>query len=395
MRRIVALQYLSFAARGLILPFIGLYLISQGFTKTELGLLISASALVQLFVTPALHTFADRKGRHRQLYYLLVAGSMVATLGFTLPAGKLWFAFVFLLREACDMPNAALLSQLTITWLEQRSRAIYGRLRAFGSLGWSMTAPFAGAISRAFGYPPLFLASGALTLALLPFAKELPARTSERTEAHPRVPRTRSFKILLTALFPYYMGLSALNGFVFVYFARELGASNDFIGFTSAVAAISEILPMFGIDFLLRRINPFFALVAGMTGMVFLMLSYTVIHDPLLLIPLMMLRGSIFALTAIGLPLLIPRVSHPANVATNQALAQVTLLSVATALTGFVSGAIFDLLGGRMLFRAAAALAMLGIGILLILRRYIVDQPAAAPLSIILRYKKGMRRGIP
>jgi MFS family permease len=158
-----------------------------------------------------------------------------------------------------------------------------------------------------------------------------------------------------------------------VYFSKELGATNEFIGLLSAVAALFELPPMFLIDRLLRRINPYFALLAGMIGMMGLMLVYTFVQNPLLLLPLMMIRGTIFTLMSIGIVMLITQISNPVNIGTNQALAQVTLVSVASALTAFLSGAIFDLMGGRLLFRVAALLAFLGIGILIITYRQVMQ----------------------
>src|SRR5437870_4929048 len=81
LRRISGIQFISYAARGLISPFIPLYLISVGFTGTQIGFLGSLSALIQLTSSPLLHTLADRSGRHRRLYYGLLTGNIGALLG--------------------------------------------------------------------------------------------------------------------------------------------------------------------------------------------------------------------------------------------------------------------------------------------------------------------------
>jgi MFS transporter, PPP family, 3-phenylpropionic acid transporter len=379
MPQVIALQFLSFAARGFILPFIALYLISQGFSKTEVGLLLSAGAAVQLFITPWLNTQADRRGQHRMLYYALVFGSALATLGFVLPLGKAWFVLMYLIRDLCDMPNATLLSQLTLTWLQGRGQAIYGRLRSFGSLGWAITTLVSGTLSRIAGYPLLFFLASVINFFILPFIRQLPPHIVSKQVGQVRVARTQSFKLLLLALFPFYIGATALNSFIYVFFAEELGVSNDHIGALISLGAFCEIPAMFALDYFVRRFNAYFALLAGMIGMVGLMLMYSIIQNPILLIPMVILRGVFFTLSTISLVLLIPQVSNQGNVGTNQALAQVTLVSVATALTGFFSGAIFDTMGGRSLFQIGAAISIIGIGILIVMRRYVMS-PVSQPV---------------
>src|SRR5215831_4401172 len=78
---ISAIQLMTFAARGVANPFVNLYLVSIGFTGTQIGLLASISALVQLTVAPLLHNLADRAGRHRHLYLGLLTGNICACLG--------------------------------------------------------------------------------------------------------------------------------------------------------------------------------------------------------------------------------------------------------------------------------------------------------------------------
>ena len=134
LRPIAAVTFLNYAARGLTFPFISLYLVAVGFSGVQIGIVLSASAAIRLVVPPLLIAVADRLERHRQLYYLLVAGNAAATLGLVAAAvSQWWLGATVVIRDSLDMPSASLLSQLTITRLEQRGRDIYGRMRAWGS----------------------------------------------------------------------------------------------------------------------------------------------------------------------------------------------------------------------------------------------------------------------
>jgi MFS family permease len=81
LNRVAALHFVTFAAQGLAFPFVNLYLVSVGFSGTQIGLLASTSALAQLTVTPLLNRMADRTGRHGQLYLSLLAGNICVYLG--------------------------------------------------------------------------------------------------------------------------------------------------------------------------------------------------------------------------------------------------------------------------------------------------------------------------
>src|SRR5689334_13246621 len=122
-RRIAGITFLTFAGRGLTIPFINLYLVSIGFSGTQIGILITVSALIQLIIPPALHALADRTGQHRRLYYGFLIGNATASLGLVAGAvNPLLLNGSYFLRDSSDGPAASLLSQLTITWLEQRKQ---------------------------------------------------------------------------------------------------------------------------------------------------------------------------------------------------------------------------------------------------------------------------------
>ncbi len=369
-QQIALITFLTFAARGLVLPFANLYLSSVGFTGTQIGLLISLSALAQLTITPWLHTLADRAGGHRRLYYGLLASNILALTGIVSTVNQFFLGGSVILRDLSDTPAASLLSQLTITHLDREKRSIYGRLRAWGSFGWAVTTFISGRIIAAGGYPLLFVIAALCNLAVLPFARVLPERTTvHKKYTGPMPPRTLPFYIILGSFFLLFVGSNAIAAFSFIYFRQELGASNEMIGFISSVAALSEIPAMILMDRLLRRFDIRTTLVIGIFGLGALWFAFTLMVGPALLIPLMAVRGTFFTLHNVSSTLLVARISHPANVATNQALAQVTIPGLALLLTGSISGWLFDTAGPRVLFQIAALMALTAAGVLLLFRR--------------------------
>jgi PPP family 3-phenylpropionic acid transporter len=388
-RKIAGIHFLNFAARGLALPFVNLYLVSVGFTGTEIGVVMSISALVQLLLTPTLHTLADRNRRHRLLFYGLVFGTSISSWGLISSINRLWLSGMVVLRESADKPGVSLLSQLTISWLETHGQDIYGRLRAWGSLGWAVTTMISGRIFAAGGYPLLFILSGLLNLATLPFLNTLPEHTTGQSEPrHPTGKRSSGFNLLLLSLFLYFVGMSGFMAFIFVYLQQDLGANTEMIGMAAAVAALAEIPPMILIDVLLRRFSVRTTMILGTLGMAASWLSFAIITSAVYIIPLMILRGTVYTLHTVSMPLLVSRISHPSNAATNQAIAQVTVPGLAILLTGPISGWIFDQAGGRVLFTISMLMAVLSASILLAGRRQLraadtplIANPASDPVN--------------
>ena|SRR5947207_6126364 len=105
-----------------------------------------------------------------------------------------------------------------------------------------------------------------------------------------------------------------------------------------------------------------------------LWIALSQLHGAALVIPLMMVRGTFFTLQSISITLLVARISHPAHVATNQALAQVTIPGSATLLTGYIAGRMFDLVGARTLFQLGALMAGLAAVVLIATRKQLAGR---------------------
>ncbi len=375
------LQFVTFAARGISWPFVNLYLVSVGFSGTQIGILASVSALVQLILAPLLHTMADRTGSHRRLYVGFLVGNACACVGLVVfAANPLLLSAMILARDLTDLAGAALLSQLTITWLERQQRQIFGKLRAWGSFGWAVATMISGRISAIGGYPLLFIVSVVLNMAVLPLVRVLPTRTHEvHQQGATPSDRPVGLYLLLASLFLFYAGSTAYFAFSFIYFKQDLGASNELLGILSSVAALSEIPAMVLIDRLLRRADIRATLIVGTSGLGLLIFAFSQLSGPALLIPLMMIRGTFYTLQIVSVTLLVSRISQPAHAATNQALAQVTIPGLAVLLTGSLSGWLFDQAGGRVLLQLAALMAALSVVLLLVARRQLKGRETALP----------------
>jgi PPP family 3-phenylpropionic acid transporter len=361
---IAAATFLNYAARGLTLPFISLYLVAMGFSGTAIGIILSLSALVRLIIPPLMNTLADRTSQHRLLYNVMLIGNAAATTGLVGTLAKPWMAAMVIIRDSLDGPSASLLGQLTITRLEQTGRNIFGKLRAWGSVGWAVATLISGYIYGLGGYTLLFCVAGLLNLISLPFSRSLPRSTAlpeqqEQPQVSARFNRSPAFYLLMTSWFLFSIGMNASAGFMFLYFQQDLGSPNAMIGVLAGIASIAEVPPMLVIDSFVQRYSLRLTLIIGMLGMAALWLSVTWLSGSSLLIPLMIGRGVFYTFQVIAITLIISRISRPENAATNQVIAQVTVPALASLVTGALVGWIFDTFGARVLLRLIAFVALI------------------------------------
>ena len=359
----------TYAARGFYMPFIGLYLVSIGVSPFEIGLLISASALVRLIVVPAYSAFVDRRGAHRKLLSAQIAATGVLSLGLVLWLDKFWVSSMYIARDTVDTPGAALMAQLTITGHRERGASMYGKLRALGSLGWGLSTIISGTLIATGGYALLIILSGITNLVVLPFVRAFPERTASTNSRLDKPPkRMPAFWIIMSSNFMFYVGMNAMGMFMYLYFKDYLGADDSTVGLLAALLGLFEIPWMIWIRHIYNRISTRTALVIGIAGQAVFTVGLALLLDTTLLFPLVAARGIFYALQNISQTVIVNEISHPANVATNQAITWVTMPSLALILTGPVAGWLYEEGQGRLLF-ALAALVMLFGSLLLVYGR--------------------------
>lgn len=389
LRPLSIVTFLNFAARGLTSPFISLYLISVGFTGTQIGIVLSLSAALRLFLPPLLNTIADRTGLHRRFFYGLVAGNATATLSLSITAfSQVLLGANVILRDSLDAPTASLLTQLTITRLDQLKQDIYGKIRAWGSVGWAVTTFGSGLIFAAGGYFGLFLVAALLNYSSLILWQKIPASTLseplDKTKNDERAPlqRPRGFYILMVSWFMFFIGMSSIGGFVFPFFQQELGASNAMIGILSGIGAIAEVPYMMVVDRMMRRLNIRWTMMIGMLGMASIWTIYTFLPSAIWIVPLMFIRGAFYTFQYVANTLIISRISHPANAATNLTIAQVTVPALAQLLFAPIAGIIFDMYGARVLLRLVSLVAVLAVLLLVAFRKTLAATPTTSTATL-------------
>jgi len=377
-----ALQILTYAGNAFSLPYVNLYVVASGISASTLGIWLSIGSMLEILVPPLLSTLADRYRLHRMLFIgfisCLVVGNMVLA----------WFDQFFVLAisvvmiEMAFRPSITLGMQLVISRMEHESRQIVGRVRSFSSLGFGVASLLANRLFLIGGYFALFISAAVTYAASLGLMSSLPAATTKKEktsqETVQAVPRSRGFYLLAAGMFFMLMAQRIGFAFWFIHFQQSLGLSTEIISLLIAFLALIEIPFFIILDRVLQHVNLRAAFLIGAVGMAFVWLFVGIVPNQFWLYVLMVVRGAMFATQLLTTFLVIARVSHPENVATNQAIAQGTIPGVATLLTAALAGRMYDTLGAPTLFFAVFCTSILGILISLPALSYMQKQEGSA-----------------
>ncbi len=365
--RLVALQFLSLAGIGIVWPYVNVFLTELGFSGTVIGTLGSAGALLSLVLTPLLNQLADRLLLHRRLFMLYMGGFALTNIVFASSRIPVVIVAAVLLYRLTVSPSITLGMQLTITHLLSSGKAILGQMRSFASLGFTLASLVAGQLFALGGYPLLFWVAAALGLLTIGTATIFPAKSKAKakTADEAKQPRNRGIYVLAASQFFVAMGTYNMYSFMFVHFNLNLGIASAHIGLWAAFLGFVEFPFFMLMDKFLPRIRARVAYIFGVLGTALFALLLGVVPSLPMLALLIVLRGFTWPAYQLSSYTLVNKISHASNAATNQAILQVTMPSIALLLTGSLFGWTFDNLGAPVFFALSALASAVGAGILI------------------------------
>ena len=365
--RLMALQFLSLAGIGVAWPYLNVYLTELEFSGTAIGTLGSAGAMLSLVLTPLLNQIADRRMLHRRLLMLYFCGIALASVIFATSNVHLLIIGAVVLFRVTVSPSLTLTMQLTMTHLIRSGRAVLGQIRSFASLGFAAASLLAGQLFALGGYSLLFWVAAGFALLSIQMATVFPARPKEKPKAdeQPKEPRNRGIYVLAASQFFISMGTYNAYAFIFIYFNQDLGIAPADIGLWAALLGAVEIPFYYLMDGILPKVRIRVAFIVSVLGIAFFTLALGAVPSLPLLALLLVFRGLVWPGFHLSSFQLVNAISHPRNVATNQAILQVTMPSISLLLTGSFFGWIFDNLGPGTFFVICALACTIGVCIVI------------------------------
>lgn len=359
-----AFYFCYFAAVGCYVPFINLYFRSRGLSGAEIGALAAMPPLILLVASPLWGALGDRFRIHRWLLPLATLGPIVPVLlmaraesGPALAALVVWAALF--VAPIVPLIDSAVLDLLAGTGLT------YGRVRVWGSIGFTAATAVMGQVLNRAGLTALF-AAYALMLGLAGLvALGLPARRQSWQVSFGASLRAflrqRSLALFLVGSFVIGATLQAAYSFYPLYLVA-LGGDPSWVGLGSALSAMTETPVVFFSGLLLARLGARGSVILAYTMFALRWTILALFRAPVPALLTNAMHGLTFAPFLVGSIAYVQEHTPPGLHATAQALLTATTFGLGAAAGALGGGWLYDTLGPSGLFGVTATLALVAMG---------------------------------
>ena len=367
---------LHFAALSSFMPFLVLFYQGLEFTGAQIGLLTGIPPLITLFASPFWTGLADAKRLHK---LVMGMGIVVSILVVLLLPSFTGFVLVFLMIILFNMflsPVHSMADSATIAMLGEE-RAMYGRIRLGGTIGWGLFAPIAGALVQNYGLRIVFWIFPAIMLLNFFISQRFVHGSYQGGNANQGSIRTlltnRRWINFLFLAFLGGLGSFSAASFLFPYMA-ELGANESTMGIALMIATLTEIPVFFFGNRLVKRLGSYSLLLLALVMFGIRSLLYAAVSSPFMVLIVQAFGGMIFpAMWLAGVSY--ADENAPANLKSSaQGLLGATSFGVGSAVCGFAGGLLLESMGGRGLYLIFGIVILVGLVLAEGVRRFFPEK---------------------
>lgn len=247
--RLIGYFLFYFAGVGIYLPFVPLFLASDGLNSVQIGYLLAIGPLTAMSVQVMWGTLADRQNRRKEYLILALAGSALICLLFYLGKGIIGLALLLFLYAFFNSAVTPLADSLVLNVLPDTRQ--YGKFRRWGSLGFAVAAAGGGVLFSIVPIQYFGTVAGGMFLLTLAWAFCLPnpqKRAVQKAQGRLPIGQVLSIKGMLPFLLTVLLIMVPYNAYISFLGAHlhYLRAPRTWVGLAWTVAALSEI-PVFGL----------------------------------------------------------------------------------------------------------------------------------------------------
>ncbi len=257
---------------AVILGFASMYLLDRGMSNTAIGILIGISGLISAILQPLLAAYADKPKSMSLKTMLAAAALMILLLGGTLIISRermLITALSYAAALALLQLMTPFVNALGVQTMNQGYVLNFGFARGGGSLVYAVVSYVIGAMAARYGTMvvpgAIVLVFGGFIASLLffPFQKEVLSENGKELQAKDRgadhlqgsfFARYPRFALVLAGCILLYFSHNLINSFAYQIVSSKGGGSEE-TGLGMAIAAVTELLPMFCFAFMLKKVR--------------------------------------------------------------------------------------------------------------------------------------------
>ncbi len=347
-------------------PFLNVYLADErGLSGFEVGVLAVFSPLTALLLGPFLSAVADQRGWRLRLLQLALIGWIVALLLLPWPRTFWGFMPVMMMLAVFRSPTSPIGDGLIAEMAATRHLS-YGAMRLWGSLGFAVVAILGGIAWQQLGYGPMFFAAAITAVPcvlLITHLEEKPVQDRQPSGSVWRLLQDPGLLTLFTIAF--LGGVSLISTFIFGgIFMAELGGSRVHVGLMFGLSALAEVPIMLASDKIMRRLSPPGTMLLALVVIAASVYSYALSQTPNLLLAAAVLKGVGYGLFFVTIVHLINQRTPDAWKSTAQAIMGACFVGLAPLFTSALTGYIFDVWGGMVMFALTATFSVAGIALM-------------------------------
>lgn len=301
--KIKLIYFLIYSGLAVWLSFFNVHLEQIGFTGLQIGFINSIYVSTSILVIPLGGILSDRYGSYLILFILtIISGMLIFSLGLTTDYTLL--IILMLALSVFNQPVNAVIDGITLKYLKNGDRQVYGKFRLWGSFGFAAGAFVTGYLAFLKSAQLFLLSAGLIWLgAFLVSGSVRKIRKSGDEKVNLSslgiFYKNANLRSMLLLILFFGFSVSPLHYFINLYFT-SIGATQEQIGVAFAVQAFFEI-PLFflGIRYL-KSVGPEKVIVIAMLVSVFRMVLYGLTADPGTAIFIGLLHGFTISFFLIG-----------------------------------------------------------------------------------------------
>ena len=245
-----AVYFMMFFTEALSYCLLIAFLTSLGYSATERSIFFVCDAIFGMIVQVIFGYLCDRYLTIKRYYYIgMIIYGAVAFLLYRTTQMNFWLHTILVMNLGALMRTTnGLIDSLTLETSEE-CRNNYGIIRAFGSVGWAVGAPFAAKVVELFGYKNLgvaYVVSALILIAITFKVDDVRKKTAKNSVTFADIRNLISDKgyfIVVTMLLLFFI-VDSMQNYSIPDKILFLGGSETDVGNYWALAAMIE-LPLF------------------------------------------------------------------------------------------------------------------------------------------------------
>ena len=247
------------------------YLLANGFTNTEVGVLLAVANITSAFAQPFIAGIIDKPGPLTNRRFILISVTVIMTgsvlLRF-LNSGKVTVFIIYALIYMIQFAYQPVMTALCFEYQKAGCNIFYGLARGLGSASFAVTSAFIGGAVEKNGVD-LLLAVNIISMilsAIVVFTFKKPEGAIEKSavdenkqgKAHNNIidfaKTYPAFSVFLIGTICFYFAHNMINDFM-IQIIRSLGGAETELGYSNFLQAILELPVMAVIGFFLKKIS--------------------------------------------------------------------------------------------------------------------------------------------